>query len=326
MKRIVSILSVLVLLLCSTAALAAAPTISADLPKRVNYGTSEPVFKITYNGSTYRWMSVWKDLDGTYKYDNSGKENGNQTIFANWNSANSNKQPEIWLKQHPGEKLDWLLLLLGEDFETIAFDHTWKYVKEGNYMLLEKGGKLSNEIKIELDENGDPMPVRRYRYQLNNIRSLGPRFCDITPELTDKWFRFTPVDLSQDGIQMFDMISGDHYVVGTVSVAVEGDKVKVHYQYNIPNVTEEKDYTYFTFFADYDSVTTVEPEKIENRMEYDVEYSIANDLGGDTDVLLYMCNKAMHTDEFVTVFRPYRAEWREPIESMLQHIGKTLAE
>lgn len=323
MKRIVSILSVLVLLLCSTAALAAAPTISADLPKRVNYGTSEPVFQITYNGSTYRWMSVWKDLDGAYQYDNSGKHASSETLWAQYPG---NPKSNALMKQNPGKKIDYLVLLLGEDFESVAFDYTWKYVKEGNYMLLEKGGKLSNEIKIVLDENGDPMPVRRYRYQLNNIRSLGPRFCDITPELTDKWFRFTPVDLSQDGIQMFDMISGDHYVVGTVSVAVEGDKVKVHYQYNIPNVTEEKDYTYFTFFADYDSVTTVEPEKIENRMEYDVEYSIANDLGGDTDVLLYMCNKAMHTDEFVTVFRPYRAEWREPIESMLQHIGKTLAE
>ena len=59
MKRIVSILAVLVLLLCSTAALAAAPSLSADLPKKVDYGTKEPVFSVKYNGSTYRWMSVW---------------------------------------------------------------------------------------------------------------------------------------------------------------------------------------------------------------------------------------------------------------------------
>ena len=98
------------------------------------------------------------------------------------------------------------------------------------------------------------------------------------------------------------------------------------YKYSIPNVTEKDEYTYFTFFPDYDSVTTVEPEKIENRFEYDVEYSIANDLGGDTDVLLYMCNKAMHTDEYTHAFMAYRTEWIELIDSMLKHIGKTLAE
>ena len=49
MKRIVSILAVLVLLLCSTAALAAAPILSDHLPKRVYYGTQEPIFNVTYN-------------------------------------------------------------------------------------------------------------------------------------------------------------------------------------------------------------------------------------------------------------------------------------
>ena len=44
MKRIVSILAVLVLL-CSTAALAAAPSLSADLPKKVDYGTKERIKK-----------------------------------------------------------------------------------------------------------------------------------------------------------------------------------------------------------------------------------------------------------------------------------------
>ena len=173
--------------------------------------------------------------------------------------------------------------MIGKDFEKIAFNHTIKCLtdKDGNkYLLAEKGGKLSDIIKVVEGPGGEPIPVLRRKWQLNNIRSVGPRFCDITPELTDKWFRFTPVDLSQDGLQMFDMISGDHYLVGTVAVLVKGDKVKVSYKYSIPNVTEKDEYTYFTFFPDYDSVTTVEPEKIENRFEYDVEYSIANDLGG----------------------------------------------
>lgn len=327
MKRIVSILAVLVLLLCSTAALAAAPSLSADLPKKVDYGTAEPVFSIKYNGSPYQWMFVWKDEAGSIHYDGKGVDGEDQLLYTRYPG---NPEADAWNEKHMGQKQDWILYLLGKDFEKIVFDHTMTCFtdEDGNkYLLIEKGGKLSGDINIKYDPGTDTyIPVSRYKWQLNNIRSVGPRFCDITPELTDKWFRFTPVDLSQDGLQMFDMISGDHYLVGTVAVLVKGDKVKVSYKYSIPNVTEKDEYTYFTFFPDYDSVTTVEPEKIENRFEYDVEYSIANDLGGDTDVLLYMCNKAMHTDEYTHAFMAYRTEWIELIDSMLKHIGKTLAE
>ena len=325
MKRIVSILAVLVLLLCSTAALAAAPTLSDNLPKRVYYGTQEPIFNVTYNGSKFRWMSVWKDESGKFQYDNSKMHTADAVLVGNYPGQAA---ADEWCEAHPGQKQEWVLYLLGEDFKTIVFNFTRAYFDEygRTYNLIEKGGKLSDIIKIVDGPDGEPIPVLRRKWQLNNIRSVGPRFCDITPELTDKWFRFTPVDLSQDGLQMFDMISGDHYLVGTVAVLVKGDKVKVSYKYSIPNVTEKDEYTYFTFFPDYDSVTTVEPEKIENRFEYDVEYSIANDLGGDTDVLLYMCNKAMHTDEYTHAFMAYRTEWIELIDSMLKHIGKTLAE
>lgn len=325
MKRIVSILAVLALLLCSTAALAAAPTLSDNLPKRVYYGTEEPIFSIKYNGSTYRWMSVWMDENGKFQYDNSEVMDEDGTLLCRYMSRT---QADEWMEAHPGQKMQWALLLMGKDFETIAFDFTSAYFDDAEiaYELFENGGNLSDIIVIRTGPDGEPIPVLRRKWQLNNIRSVGPRFCDITPELTDKWFRFTPVDLSQDGLQMFDMISGDHYLVGTVAVLVKGDKVKVSYKYSIPNVTEKDEYTYFTFFPDYDSVTTVEPEKIENRFEYDVEYSIANDLGGDTDVLLYMCNKAMHTDEYTHAFMAYRTEWIELIDSMLKHIGKTLAE
>lgn len=271
-------------------------------------------------------MSVWKDESGKFQYDNSKMHTADAVLVGYYPGQAA---ADEWCEAHPGQKQEWVLYLLGEDFETIAFNFTTAYFDENGmtYHLIEKGGKLSGDINIKYDPGTDTyIPVSRYKWQLNNIRSVGPRFCDISPELTDKWFRFTPVDLSQDGLQMFDMISGDHYLVGTVAVLVKGDKVKVSYKYSIPNVTEKDEYTYFTFFPDYDSVTTVEPEKIENRFEYDVEYSIANDLGGDTDVLLYMCNKAMHTDEYTHAFMAYRTEWIELIDSMLKHIGKTLAE
>lgn len=119
MKRIVSILAVLALLLCSTAALAAAPTLSDDLPKRVYYGTEEPVFNVTYNGSKFRWMSVWKDERGTIQYDNSDTHTTDTPLFAFYPGKAA---ADDWLESHPGQKQEWVLFLLGEDFKNIVFD------------------------------------------------------------------------------------------------------------------------------------------------------------------------------------------------------------
>lgn len=128
MKRIVSILAVLVLL-CSTAALAAAPSLSADLPKKVDYGREEPVFSVKYNGSTYRWMSVWKDESGKFQYDNSQIMDEDRIIGFQYMSET---QADKWMEAHPGQKMDWVLFLMGKDFETILLTshrHTLMRVK-----------------------------------------------------------------------------------------------------------------------------------------------------------------------------------------------------
>ncbi|MBQ7454811.1 MAG: hypothetical protein IJS53_00090 [Clostridia bacterium] len=65
-------------------------------------------------------------------------------------------------------------------------------------------GNYTIDITVENDDGSDNKTIARSLifshsitdhvqagYLHNNIRSFGPRFCDVAPEITDKWFRFT---------------------------------------------------------------------------------------------------------------------------------------
>lgn len=148
----------------------------------------------------------------------------------------------------------------------------------------------------------------------NTVCSFGPHFRDYSTA-TDKWYMFTPVDLSADGVQTFEMVAGGRYVIGQVSVAVEGDQVTVNYKYfnRSDDIINLRDF--FTIFGDLSSVTTADPDELES-MEYGKAYSIANDLGGDTNVLLFTCNQVNFLNNIDGIVRfyeniPWRAELRE---------------
>ena len=327
MKRFVCLLMCL-LMLGSTCALAAAPKVEYELPVEVDYGTESPSWLyIKHNGSDYTWTSVWEE-NGEYKYDNSGSKSGDEELHTNFYEYTNQAE---WYLKNPGKALPWLVYLSGDDFDNIAIDFFGTYYDEETRQyvrLTEDGGThLSELLELIRDENGNIIVREKIEvdYMKNNIRSFGPRFTDVDDELTDKWYRFTALDLSEDGTQCYYLISGDYYIVGEVQVTVKGDSVKVTYHYYDENTWDWKDYKFYTFFTDFDSVTTVEPKEIENKFEYGVEYSIANDLGGDTSVLLYMCNKATHTsnEDGLWVFRDQYAPFAHLINAMLEMIGKS---
>lgn len=144
--------------------------------------------------------------------------------------------------------------------------------------------------------------------------------------MTDKWYMFTPVDLSQDGEQVYEMVAGNVYVVGTMTVKVAGDEVTVSYDYFNDMIQNKGEF--FTIFPDYESITTVEPAEIEAAYEYETVYSIANDLGGDTEVVIFACNVASVRDDNPRIVRfwentPERKALRE---NMLDMIGMTKTE
>jgi len=129
-------------------------------------------------------------------------------------------------------------------------------------------------------------------YDNNTVCSFGPQFRDVSPRMTKLWYMFTPLDLSTDGTQTFDLIAGNQFVIGKVSVTVKNGKFQVDYQYNSTRIEVGREY--FNIFPDYKGI---EEEHLENlhaqkRFSYGKSYSIADKLGGDTDVILFVCNTA----------------------------------
>lgn len=157
----------------------------------------------------------------------------------------------------------------------------------------------------------------------NTVCSFGPHFRNIDPELTDKWYMFSAIDLSQDGVQTYELVAGGRYKIGNVTITVNGDEVTVDYDYfNDLYIYNQGEF--FTFFPDFDSITTVDPAEL-TAMEYGKTYSIANDLNGDTNVLLYICNMVNFQTDIDGIERFYEnIPWRKELrQSMLELAGLT---
>ena len=136
-------------------------------------------------------------------------------------------------------------------------------------------------------------------YPNNTACSFGPQFREIQPSLTDKWYMFTPIDLSIQGRQQFEYAASNLYIIGKVYVDVNGDQVTVTYEnfYADQGGNTETKEEFFTFFPDLASVTEVEPEKMQNPgFAFGQPISIGQHLAGDTNVLLFIRNKVTYSD------------------------------
>lgn len=172
-----------------------------------------------------------------------------------------------------------------------------------------------------IDPNQEGKKEEPVWYANNTVCSFGPHFRNVTPDLTSKWYMFTPLDLSRDGVQTYELVAGNVFVIGDVTIEVKGDNLTVNYHYCSNDILDKDQF--FTIFGDYDEITTVEPEQL-NRMEYNKTYSIQNDLGGDTSVLLFVCNRASVRDDTLGIVRFWEnIQWRKELrETMLAMIGK----
>lgn len=135
-------------------------------------------------------------------------------------------------------------------------------------------------------------------YPHNTICVAGVEFRDVRPELTSKWYNFAAIDLSQDGVQVYDLVASNMYIIGSVIVNKAGDEVTVEWKLNHQGTTDanfQLEDEFLTFFSDLNAVTEIDPEKYEGpSYEFGQTISIANDLGGDTNVLLYILNQATY--------------------------------
>ena len=152
-----------------------------------------------------------------------------------------------------------------------------------------------------------------WRYH-QNVSSLGIRFRDIKPEVTNEWLMFTPLDLSQDGVQEIDLIAANITYVGKVTVTVSSGKVTVT---DDVNHSVEKLNLQFTLLPDLASVTSADISAMKT-YEFGQEISIADDLAGDTKVLLFVTGYVNYDfkDSGNELFRGSSVDYQQLVEQL----------
>ena len=342
MKRTLCLLLALIMIMSSAASLAVAPTISNLQYIHSYFAGVDGVFdhndwksvagftlnmtaKITltlyYNGQAFNTPKI----DGSYA-DHLSVDAGQVTLtwpgvdYNDWHPAGTIENPNY---------VDFQLDIVaqnddGQASDSIAFRYGFQHD-------IDQHEPYIPDPDAPVDPLNPTEPVQEFyypwtesrtiTYSHNTVCSFGPHFRNVSPELTDKWYMFTALDLSQDGTQVYEVVGGNAYVIGCVAIDVQGDNVTVTYDY-APGVWGYEEF--FTFFHDYDDVTTVNSSEIEDKYEYAKTYSIANDLQGDTSVLLFMCNIATFKSDnkAITFFYENIDERKALRQAMLDMIGK----
>ena len=184
---------------------------------------------------------------------------------------------------------------------------------------------LLEEAKQDrLEKIRDQAVPKAKDYDNNTVCSFGPQFRDVSPRMTDLWYMFTPLDLSEEGTQTFDLIASNMFVVGEVVVTVKNGRVQVDYHYNSRKIEIGREY--FNIFPDYKSIEESDLENLHlnKRFSYGKAYSIKDKLVGDTDVILFVCNTATFKKTTSGVGEYYKThpDRVQQREKMLEMIGK----
>ena len=124
------------------------------------------------------------------------------------------------------------------------------------------------------------------------VSSIGPRFRDVC-DVTTKWNMFTAVDLSEEGEFHYDLVAGNIHVIGTLTVIVADGTVTVDYDLISNEISVKSEF--MTIFASLADVDSIDPEDLTG-YAFGQPISIADDLGGDTQVLIYVNNECHYPD------------------------------
>ena len=125
------------------------------------------------------------------------------------------------------------------------------------------------------------------------VSSMGLRFRDVS-DVTDKWLMFTAVDLSQDGEQVFDLVAGNMHIIGAVKVTVAEGYVTITCELIDEDIRVKGEF--LTIFGSLADVTTLEHEQL-TALPFGEPISIADQLNGDTRVLLFIDNEYHYRDD-----------------------------
>lgn len=158
--------------------------------------------------------------------------------------------------------------------------------------------------------------IRPINYPNNTASTFGPHLRDLTPSLTDLWYMVTPLDLTQQGRQTYELVAGGVNVIGEVYVDVAGDTVTLSY-YNYyaryGGDTETKS-EFVTLYHCYNDISSLDPAVIGNQFMFNRPISIQNDLNGDTTVLMLVINRVDYCN-FPTIQNMLRRFWENTPEN-----------
>lgn len=148
------------------------------------------------------------------------------------------------------------------------------------------------------------------------VCTMGIRFRDLPKPITDYWYMFTPIDISVDGVQTFDLVAGNMHIIGTATVIVKEGTVTV--DYDLVNKADISLYEEFmTILPNLEAAGKLDFDKLTN-YEFGKPISIEEDLGGDTNVLLLVRNRAMYQEGIYGVdsFNKNSKDYKQLVEDL----------
>ncbi|HHU01775.1 MAG TPA: hypothetical protein GXZ91_01380 [Christensenellaceae bacterium] len=180
------------------------------------------------------------------------------------------------------------------------------------------------ETEIDASETEDipdipdiPLPTV---YPNNTMCIMGPRLRDIAPGSTDKWYMVTPVDISQDGEQVFPLVASNMYCVGAAIVAVKDGQLTVSYQ-TLEGVTVHSEY--LAIYPDIDAAVADNAAELGGEsLKFGKPISIADDLAGDTSMLLLMCNSVTYDTDVKGLCRFYYGA--PDVKNLFEHMQEII--
>jgi len=232
-----------------------------------------------------------------YAYDSKTLPDGKE-MFSNYSKDGWQTDYTLSYRNAAGQYINEYYDHTGKTGSTLAgisdndVDYRDVYDAKGNLLKKHIYDKYGNLIKTYHHD---------YKWFPNNTASsFGPKFRDAKPGMTDKWYMFTPLDLTQQGTRTYDLVASNMYLIGKVNVTVNGDEVVITYgTVHNGRGNQKIESEYLNLLPDLASVTTVEPASLGEGYKFGQPISIEKDLKGDTKVLMFVRNVITYRDHVI---------------------------
>ena len=180
---------------------------------------------------------------------------------------------------------------------------------------------------LSADEEAEAAEVTHYPN--NTICVAGLTLQEADSSLPDKWYNVLPIDLTEDGRQVYQLMISNMFLIGEVYVDVWGDEVTVSVSLLESGAVRPLSW-YGRWFTSYGDVTSASIEATDGGFSFGEPLSIADDLGGADAALLFIRGKATYYQPFrdgTTLTRYWRnkdewKEFRQGLQEILPRVAK----